>query len=62
MGIMHRQLALQCMQLAIVEGTSQTNYKEFMTALLSLITIGVGPTDSIISVTPFNQLICVEQI
>jgi hypothetical protein len=41
MGIVHRQIALRCMQLAIERDTSHCYYKEFMIALLSLITIGV---------------------
>lgn len=40
-GILHRQMALQCMQLALTEGTSQSNYRQFMVALCSLLTIGV---------------------
>ena len=41
MGIVHRQFALRCMQLAIQQGISRSHYREFMMALLSLITIGV---------------------
>ena len=41
-GIRHRQVALQCMQLALNEGRSQVYYRHFMVALFSLITIGVS--------------------
>lgn len=40
-GILHRQMALRCMQLALAEGTSQSNYRQFMVALCTLLTIGV---------------------
>lgn len=40
-GILHRQMALRCMQLALAEGTSHSNYRQFMVALCSLLTIGV---------------------
>lgn len=41
-GIRHRQMALQCMQLALNGGRFQVNYRHFMIALFSLITIGVS--------------------
>jgi hypothetical protein len=40
-GILHRQMALRYMQLALAKGTSQSEYRHFMVALCSLLTIGV---------------------
>ncbi|KAJ5134303.1 hypothetical protein N7526_005668 [Penicillium atrosanguineum] len=40
-GILHRQKALRCMQLALAEGASQSSYRHLMVALCSLLTIGV---------------------
>lgn len=40
-GSLHRQMALKCMQLALLDETLQSNYQLFMTAMMSLLTIGV---------------------
>lgn len=47
-GILHRQKALRCMQLALAEGASQSSYRHLMVALCSLLTIGVRFVDLLI--------------
>ncbi|KAJ5247252.1 hypothetical protein N7468_002235 [Penicillium chermesinum] len=40
-GHVQRQMALKCMQLALLDETLPTNYQSFMTAMMSLLTVGV---------------------
>ena len=47
-GVAHRQIALQCMQLALGDEINKSSYKDLMMAMLSLITIGVSEINDIL--------------
>lgn len=48
-GVVHRQIALQCMQLALGDDINKSSYKDLMMAMLSLITIGVSEMSDMLS-------------